>query len=166
MTRPVAILAVLVLFLNDHVLKRAWPGLLTGKLSDVAGMIFFPLLLVTLAWPFVPRSCRTDRFFDRMLVVACAATAVVFAATKTIPIANDAYRVTWGILVWPLRAAHAVARGTSMPGLACVQLVRDPTDLVAVPFVLVALLTGRRRARGRVGANESPRTTTALRGNA
>ena len=59
MTRPLAVIAVLSLFLNDHVFKYAWPGVVTGKLSDVAGMIFFPLLLQTLAWAFVPQSRRT-----------------------------------------------------------------------------------------------------------
>ncbi|MBX3225036.1 MAG: hypothetical protein KF795_31250 [Labilithrix sp.] len=143
MTRPLAIVAVLVLFVNDHVLKQAWPGLVTGKLSDIAGMIFFPLLLHTLAWTFVPRARRDARLFDRMLVAICVATAIAFALTKTLPIANDAYRVTWGAMLWPLRALRAIFRGAALPGFARVVLVRDPTDLVAVPFVALAWLTGR-----------------------
>ena len=34
-----------LLALNDHFLKTAWPGWFSGKLSDFAGMMFFPFLL-------------------------------------------------------------------------------------------------------------------------
>ena len=48
---PTVIGAVALLAVNDHVLKgRGWlPGWLTGKLSDLAGLYFFPVLLVVLA---------------------------------------------------------------------------------------------------------------------
>jgi len=36
------------LVVNDHVLKAAFPGLLTGKLSDVAGLVVAAPLLATL----------------------------------------------------------------------------------------------------------------------
>ena len=42
---PVFVLALVVLVLNDHVFKQAWPGLVTGKLSDFAGLVVAPLLL-------------------------------------------------------------------------------------------------------------------------
>ena len=36
--------AVMVLAVNDHVLKDRWPGLVTGKLSDVAGVVVVAVL--------------------------------------------------------------------------------------------------------------------------
>lgn len=33
---PLALLAIGILIVNDHALKAAWPGVVTGKLSDVA----------------------------------------------------------------------------------------------------------------------------------
>jgi hypothetical protein len=42
---PVTVLALLVLVVNDHVLKAAYPGRLTGKLSDAAGLVLAPPLL-------------------------------------------------------------------------------------------------------------------------
>jgi len=48
-TSPLFIASVLLLLVNDHVLKQAYPGLVTGKLSDVAGLfavgIFFSALV-------------------------------------------------------------------------------------------------------------------------
>ena len=151
MTRPLAIVAVLVLFVNDHVLKQAFPGFVTGKLSDVAGMIFFPLLLHELAWMFVPASRRDDRLHDRVLLVACVETALVFTATKTLAPANEAYRVVWGAMLWPLRALRALVHGAGLPAYARVVLVRDPSDVLAVPFVALAWLTGRRLQRSKSG---------------
>ncbi len=47
----VPLLGAAVLTLNDHFLKAAHPSWLTGKLSDVAGMMFFPFLLsATWSW--------------------------------------------------------------------------------------------------------------------
>jgi hypothetical protein len=42
---PLTVGATAVLLLNDHVLKQAWPGLVTGKLSDVAGLVVAPPVL-------------------------------------------------------------------------------------------------------------------------
>jgi hypothetical protein len=47
----VPLLGAVVLILNDQFLKAAQPSWLTGKLSDVAGMMFFPFLLsATWSW--------------------------------------------------------------------------------------------------------------------
>ncbi len=42
---PWSLSAMAVFALNDHYLKYAYTSWLTGKLSDFAGLIFFPLLL-------------------------------------------------------------------------------------------------------------------------
>jgi len=34
-----------VLAVNDHVLKAAWPGVVTGKLSDVAGPVVVAIVI-------------------------------------------------------------------------------------------------------------------------
>jgi hypothetical protein len=143
-SRIAAALAVVVLFVNDHALKHAYPGLVTGKLSDVAGMIFFPVLLTALLWALVPRARRSDAAHDRLLAIACVATALVFTLTKTTLLGNEAYRASWGALQWPYRALVALAHHRTLPRIARVVLVRDASDVLAVPFVLVAYATGRR----------------------
>lgn len=42
---PWTICAIVVLLINDQYLKYAYTSWLTGKLSDFAGLIFFPILL-------------------------------------------------------------------------------------------------------------------------
>lgn len=130
----------LVMFVNDHALKRAYPGLFTGKLSDVAGMIFFPILLALFVRPLARRA-RLD--WHHVTLALAAATAIVFTLTKTTDAGNEAYRIAWGALQWPLRAAAAWARGEAVPSVARVVLVKDPTDVIAVPFVAVAAWAAR-----------------------
>ena len=42
---PLSILSMIVLGLNDHIWKAAYANMWTGKISDISGLIFFPLLL-------------------------------------------------------------------------------------------------------------------------
>jgi len=41
-------LSAILLILNDHILKYEYPGFVTGKLSDIAGVFLVTLLLRTL----------------------------------------------------------------------------------------------------------------------
>ena len=51
---PVALAALATLLVNDHVLKAAWPGWWTGKLSDLAALIVGPIA-VAAVWQGVAR---------------------------------------------------------------------------------------------------------------
>ena len=42
---PLTLLSIAILLLNDHVLKVVSPSWLTGKLSDFAGLFFFPIIV-------------------------------------------------------------------------------------------------------------------------
>jgi hypothetical protein len=136
----VALAAIVLLVVNDHVLKARWPGPVTGKLSDVAGLVFFPLLLDALvAWlPAVRRAAPARR-----LPACVVATALVFTAVKTWAPATGLYEVALGLVQWPFRVAFALVRGEAPGGPVRVALVRDPTDLLALPFVLTSLALRR-----------------------
>jgi len=113
---PVALAAVVVLVVNDWVAKRHWPGALTGKLSDIAGLVFAPLALSALI------GLVTRRHVTRARLIGCiAATGIVFAATKL-----------------SVTIAHAIA---SLGFHA--HIVADPTDLFCLPALLVSGWIGR-----------------------
>lgn len=122
---PLPMGAVLVLALNDHLLKGAGvlPGWLTGKLSDLAGLFFFPLLLAALARG-ASRLARRPAPLEptRLTAAAAGLTAAVFAAIKLSPAMN-----AWASsLAGPMRL--------------------DPTDLAALPMAGLSVLWARRRA--------------------
>ncbi|MDW3216616.1 MAG: hypothetical protein R8G01_21675 [Ilumatobacteraceae bacterium] len=67
---PVFAGSVGLLLLNDHVLKAAWPGWVTGKLSDVAGVVMVAIALTALI---------------RVRAVAFGITVCAFTLLKTVP---------------------------------------------------------------------------------
>lgn len=141
---PVAVGSVAVLVVNDWVIKERWPGAITGKLSDIAGLIFFPLLLVALM-EFGARLVgstwlATRRTFTVMAVIV----ALVFIGTKTVGPVRDADEVALGWLWWSPRAAVRIAQGSPAGSPGRHQIVPDTTDLLAVPFAVVSVWIGRR----------------------
>ncbi|MBT2226120.1 hypothetical protein [Nonomuraea sp. NEAU-A123] len=78
--------AVFVLLLNDHLFKQVWPGFVTGKLSDVAGLVVAPPLVALVL------ARRAD-------LGAVLGTGVLFVLVK----ATDA-GAEWASQVWSLVA--------------------------------------------------------------
>jgi hypothetical protein len=55
LSHPYSVAAAVTLAVNDHILKGLAPGWLTGKLSDFAGLFFFPYLLTLVSpWSAYP----------------------------------------------------------------------------------------------------------------
>ena len=122
---PPTLLALAVLALNDHVLKQAAPGVVTGKLSDIAGLVVAPpLLAVGLALLRVPLSAPT----------ALVVTAVCFVLAKTTEWGVDTVNTVWSLAGWPTH------------------ILRDPTDLVALPALLLAAHVARIERRREPGS--------------
>ncbi len=136
LTHPVAVASIALLVLNDHVLKDLTPGLLTGKLSDVAGMIFFPLLLQGL----VELAVRREPFQPsrRVLVGAAVLTGLVFSAINVSAAAGSVWQWALGALQLPVRWVASGGEAVWMP----VRHTVDPSDCLTSPFVLVAVWIG------------------------
>ena len=117
---PLTLASIGLLLLNDHVLKAAVPSPLTGKLGDFAGLFFFPFLLAAFLSLFLDRLRVTPR---RTAALAFGITLVWFALIKTVPEAN-------ALMV------DALSRLLGAP----VQIVRDPTDLLALVVLVPAWL--------------------------
>jgi hypothetical protein len=123
LTHPCTLSAIVLLLLNDHVLKAVAPSPLTGKLSDFAGLVFFPMLGVVVLG-FVLRLERHQG--PRLAAVAFAATGMAFALLKAAA---------------PVNAA-ALGLADRWFGIH-LQLALDPTDLWALAVLPAAFLIWR-----------------------
>lgn len=144
---PVALGAVALLALNDHVLKAAYASWWTGKLSDVAGMVFFPLLLQAVMELGARAAGRPWGPSRQVLIAAAAGTALGFSLVQVWPPATEAYRLVWGALFWPLASVGSVLAGDGLAAFRPVRIWADPSDVLAVPAALVAVWSGWGRTR-------------------
>lgn len=110
--QPAFWLALATLVINDHLLKGAGvlPGWLTGKLSDFAGLIVAPVLVVVLL------GLRRDG----ARALAFGAVALVFSILEVSPLAAAGWDAMLGALGVPSRSWA------------------DPTDLVALAVLPIA----------------------------
>ena len=124
LVHPVTLVAVVLLAVNDHVFKARYPGLLTGKLSDAAGLMVAPPLLALALMPFLPR--RSAK------VLACTAVTVTgagFCAVKLSPTGAAVTSAVWSNLTGP-----------SM-------ILADQTDLAVLPALGLAWWAWTRACR-------------------
>jgi hypothetical protein len=149
---PMVLASLVVLVVNDHWGKARWPGLVTGKVSDIAGLVFFPVLLAGLLGLLFDGVCRVSRRGGDPAPVALVrwaslATAVGFTAVKSSPTVAAWYSDALGWIQWPVRAAVALVTGGGVPDHTAIVVRADPWDLLTLPAVLVALWAGGRSAR-------------------
>jgi hypothetical protein len=131
---PVTLAAVVLLVVNDWVLKAHLGGVVTGKLSDVAGLAFAPVVLTAAIGLVLALAARLGARVDpslthRRLVLAISATGAAFAAVKLSP---TAAQTVVDLLSWFGRPAA---------------IVLDPTDLLALPALAIAYWIGRDELR-------------------
>jgi hypothetical protein len=128
---PLALAAVVVLVVNDRALKGVLPGWLTGKLSDVAGLVVAPLLVTALVGCALALAARLGADVDpslspRRLALAIAVVGAGFAVVELWPPATRAYLATLAAIGLPSSAT------------------RDPSDLAALPALAAAAWIGLR----------------------
>lgn len=132
---PLAIAAVATMAINDHVVKHWWPGWVSGKLSDVAGLVVLPLTLLALA------EVARGRVLGRRALWVCVVISVVgYCLVEVWPPAELAWRWTWGALQWPFRAGWSAARGGAAPPILPVAATSDWTDLLVLPAAALAFV--------------------------
>ncbi|MDH3943141.1 MAG: hypothetical protein OEV06_03505 [Anaerolineae bacterium] len=86
LSHPASLAAIVLLLVNDHILKASAPSPLTGKLSDFAGLLFFPFLLA------IAFGLPLERLGLKAMQIAklcIGATAIWFVGIKTMPAINN-----------------------------------------------------------------------------
>src|SRR4051794_34144470 len=125
--RPIPIFAAVLLILNDHVFKRRFGNVVTGKLSDLAGLVFVPLLCLALVEIF-RAAIRADwRASAGTLAICVLGVAIVFISAKASPVIARRYGDVLGAARYPVR--RTIDR---------VRITHDISDLIALPALAIA----------------------------
>lgn len=119
LVHPLTIASVIILIINDHIWKHHYATWWTGKLSDVVGLVFAPFLAAIVLAILIPPSHPRQEHI--VIIGSIGLTGLIFALSNTLPLAHDLTEKFWAIFV-----------GES------VVIWRDPTDLYALPALLIS----------------------------
>lgn len=108
--------------MNDHFFKAEFSNTITGKASDVAGLILFPLVVISLLDIATWSVARTTLDLRYVLVPVLVITGLGFAAVQLSDVATAAYD-GFSALIW--RPASST---------------QDPSDLFALPALALAAI--------------------------
>jgi hypothetical protein len=120
---PATWLSIALLLVNDHILKVVCPSWITGKLSDFAGLFFFPFILAA-GLSFLLSKYKVPSV--RVGQIAFGFVGIWFILLKTIPSLN--------ILTTEL---------SSMLLGSPTKFIMDPTDLIALLSMVPAWIIWR-----------------------
>jgi hypothetical protein len=145
---PSTLVALALWALNDHLLKGWGPALLTGKLSDVAGLVVCPVVLLGLLEWCAPRGVR--RHLGAALAASCGATGLLLIGLELSPPVQLAYRQVVGGAWFGAQQLSAWLGGGTAPRFVLAGNTPDVTDLLALPALAVPwwlVRSGARAAR-------------------
>lgn len=115
---PLTLIAIVILLINDHLLRWLWPSWVWGKLGDFSWLIFFPFIPALILSLVVPQRWKNQEALVAGL--SFALTALVFSSMNTVPAAHAA-------------GLHLIQTILNAPFI----LRLDPTDLFALPGLLI-----------------------------
>ena len=120
-SRPLVTFAIIVTFINDHLFKVSeLAGLVTGKLSDFAGLFFLPFLILDLLSLLDAK--RQKVIYSRRAFIACLLLSTsFFVAIKTSSVFLELFKSMYFEVTTLL-----------------IHIVQDPTDLLALIVVPIA----------------------------
>lgn len=151
---PLALLSLLVLIINDHLLKETYSNSFTGKISDFAGLVFFPLLLIALIeilYPLFNHSITqiSGYTITRILLVV----AIGYISIKSVQPFADLYSTILGVVELSAKALPKFVLGQPMGHFVPRRIIADPSDLIALPMLFVAWIIAGRVRSAQVGVD-------------
>jgi len=145
---PVTLLALALWAINDHLLQGWGPGVLTGKLSGVAGLVVCPTVLFGILEWCAPGAIRRHR--RAALAASCAVLGLLVLGLELSGPVDLAYRQALGSAQFVAASVSAWLSGGAAPAYVLARTTPDVTDLLTLPALAVPWWLGfERRSHGR-----------------
>lgn len=143
---PLIIGLLLLWALNDHILKDLFANEVTGKLSDIAGLAVFPLILLA-AYEIGCAFLKCEpRFRNWVLWSSLLTTGAFMVGINLSEAWARVYTVGLSLGQWPFQAMWSLITGGPTPELATLKVTMDPTDLWTLPALSIAWWVGKPQA--------------------
>lgn len=121
LSHPLVLISLVILLVNDHILRVYWPSWLTGKLGDLVWLFLAPIALAAVVSWFIP--LKNGRNGQWIFGLSSALVFLVFVLMKLCVDFNEmATRILSALLFTRLK------------------VIPDPTDLFALPALLTSAL--------------------------
>ena len=135
---PMSVFMLCLWLLNDHVFKDIWGNTLTGKLSDISGLVVFPLMFVATYELICAFRQRAATHLDLVLWLSLGFSAMIMIMINVSDWGANLCRIGLGILQWPFHCLWSL----SILPIHKVHLTMDPTDLwtlaaLVIPYSIV-----------------------------
>ncbi len=138
-----SVFAIILLLVNDHLLRIHWPSWWTGKLGDAAWLIFAPFVLAIVVALFTPRNHPQQE--QIVGLVSIATIGIWFALAKTVPAVHAlTVNILDNLVGWQGTLGIDVSDLITLPALAISWFVwqRTPrTSLVPPQIWVIAALS-------------------------
>jgi len=121
LSSPLSLIALVTLLINDHFLRLYFPSWLTGKIGDLAWLYFSPFVLAAILSLICPSSFRAKK----IVIPAISFGSVLIVYT----LANVSANINRSLVQFISNLLQMQFR-----------ITRDPTDLLALPSIGLALL--------------------------
>ena len=136
---PISLFMLLLWILNDHLFKSMWGNAITGKLSDIAGLVVFPLMLVATYELSCAFRRQAGTHLHLVLWLSLGFSALIMMMINISDWGAHLCRVGLGLLQWPFRCLWS----SSIVPVHQVHLTMDPTDLytlgvLVIPYAIVS----------------------------
>jgi len=142
---PITLVALALWAINDHLLQGWGPGVLTGKLSGVAGLVVCPTVLFGILEWCAPRLVRRHR--RAALAVSCAVPGLLVVGLELSAPMDLVYRHALGGARFVAAGMTAWLSGGAAPAHVLARTTPDVTDLLTLPALALPWWLGARGAR-------------------
>ncbi|MBX2812729.1 MAG: hypothetical protein KTR25_13010 [Myxococcales bacterium] len=152
---PMYMVATVLLVINDQWLKGRGPAVVTGKLSDVAGLVMLPLLLQAFVELCLSAWGRYSRPSNHLLILMGMVTAIGFAGVQLSPSINAWFGWGIGAIRWSLLCGIVLVSGGGCGSVRGAQSWSDVSDLWTLAALLLSVRVGWVSAQGRTAPRVS-----------
>ena len=134
---PLVLIMMVTWALNDHVLKDAYGQWWTGKLSDVSGLVVFPIMLYSLYEVYYALQKRHPQSVQGAIYLSLLATGGILICINLFVSMEVLCGQIIAHLQWPFRAVWSLINKETLPPLNQLKTTMDPTDLWTLPTLLI-----------------------------